>query len=265
MEKAIYEKHHPPITHAQAKKLYPKPHFHNEIEIVYVIDGQSDVIIDNNFFTIKSGDFSVSFPNQVHCYRNAQEGKYIVMILTPTLFFNCEDTLFKRVPKTNLLSGSADEEMTRLFVSASATGKEYDELIRSGILSQAFGLMLEKMELVKRVDSDNSTLREVLNYCSLNYASDLSLDKISEALHINKYHISHLFNNKLNLRFNTYINTIRVDAATAELARPERKIAEISEDVGFGSIRSFNRAFMEIKQMTPLEYRNHIKAKKKKE
>ena len=42
------------------------------------------------------------------------------------------------------------------------------------------------------------------------------------------------------------------------LNNSENKISDISEDVGFGSIRSFNRAFKSIMDMTPLEYGEQI-------
>ena len=39
----------------------------------------------------------------------------------------------------------------------------------------------------------------------------------------------------------------------------ETKISDISEDVGFGSIRSFNSAFKDTMNITPLEYRSQFK------
>ena len=41
------------------------------------------------------------------------------------------------------------------------------------------------------------------------------------------------------------------------------KIADISEDVGFGTIRSFNRSFKQIMKVSPAEYRSNIAALKK--
>ena len=38
----------------------------------------------------------------------------------------------------------------------------------------------------------------------------------------------------------------------------DKKIADISEEVGFGSIRSFNRAFLDIIKETPQKYRNNV-------
>ncbi|MBR5279549.1 MAG: helix-turn-helix transcriptional regulator, partial [Clostridia bacterium] len=42
------------------------------------------------------------------------------------------------------------------------------------------------------------------------------------------------------------------------LRNMERSITEIAQDVGYDSIRSFNRAFSGITSMTPKDYRNRF-------
>ena len=76
---------------------------------------------------------------------------------------------------------------------------------------------------------------------------------------MSKYHISHLFNNKLGISFNTYINTLRINTACDLLEETDKKTTDISEEIGFGSIRSFNRAFLQIMDMSPLQYRKLVK------
>ena len=39
------------------------------------------------------------------------------------------------------------------------------------------------------------------------------------------------------------------------LLKKRTKIADISEDVGFGLIRSFNHAFLDVMEMTPKKFR----------
>jgi AraC-like DNA-binding protein len=98
----------------------------------------------------------------------------------------------------------------------------------------------------------------VLDYCTKNFSNDLTLDILAEDLHVSKFHISHLLNQKLGISFSTYLNNIRVHRACFLLNNSDNKISDISEEVGFGSIRSFNRAFKSVMNMTPLEYRNQI-------
>ena len=82
---------------------------------------------------------------------------------------------------------------------------------------------------------------------------------MAEDLHMSKYHISHLFSEKLNISFSTYISIIRIDAACELLEETDKKTSDISEEVGFGSIRSFNRAFMHLTGTSPLQYRSKFR------
>ena len=139
------------------------------------------------------------------------------------------------------------------------THGKYKNTIISGILNQSIGLILPEIKLNPRIKTDNSTLQAVLAFCAEHFYEDITLDSVSESLHLSKYHISHLLNQKLGISFNSYINMLRIDKACDLLEETDKKTADISEDVGFGSIRTFNRAFLQISGITPLKYRNRYK------
>jgi len=52
-----------------------------------------------------------------------------------------------------------------------------------------------------------------------------------------------------------YLNTVRINKACYLLRSTENSILNISEDVGFHSISSFNRYFSRMIGMSPREYR----------
>ena len=66
-------------------------------------------------------------------------------------------------------------------------------------------------------------------------------------------------NKRLKQNFNEYINNLRIAEACNLLRESDKKIADISEDVGFGTIRSFNRAFKLSIGVSPAEYRSNSK------
>lgn len=78
---------------------------------------------------------------------------------------------------------------------------------------------------------------------------------ISQALHISRTYISHLFSEKLHMGFSEYIGMLRISDACNLLATRDMSITEISYAVGFDSTRSFNRLFLKYTGMTPREYR----------
>ena len=62
-------------------------------------------------------------------------------------------------------------------------------------------------------------------------------------------------NERIRIGFCEYIQSMRVRFACDMLMETDRRISEISETAGFGTIRSFNRSFRESTGMTPLDYR----------
>ncbi len=238
--------------------LSPSPHFHNQIELVYVVSGQTVAFADQKKTVTKSGELFFAFPNQIHYYEKTVIGKYIVILFSTELLYGMEDILYNNIPKSNLLTQDEMQGLANIITDIVNASGEFSHTVRVGLMNQLLAGILPKFELKPRIKTNNTTLQSVLKYCTKNFASDLTLDILAEDLHISKFHISHLLNQKLGISFSAYLNNIRVHKACSLLNNSENKISDISEEVGFGSIRSFNRAFKSVMNMTPLEYRNQI-------
>ncbi|WP_148862128.1 AraC family transcriptional regulator [Marinobacter fonticola] len=85
----------------------------------------------------------------------------------------------------------------------------------------------------------------------------LTLKMLSEASGIPEYRLRRVINQTLGYRnFNDYINQLRIaDASRRLLNAPDMPILNVSLDVGYRTLSSFNRAFREITGVTPTEYR----------
>lgn len=259
MEKILYENKTEPIHTSRPHSLGPRPHLHKEIEIVYVLKGESDAYVDRKCHHIKNGDLFISFPNQVHYYEGSVLGQYYLIIINPETVYGLKEVMYDNIPLSNVISLSRGNEIAKLLKRAIKADGKYSETMKAGYLNQAFGHIMEQLELTPRIKTDHSTLKDILKYCTNNFTENISLDDVAENMHLNKYHISHLFNEKLGINFNSYINMLRINKACNLLEDTDKKTADISEDVGFGSIRSFNRAFLKIMNTTPVKYRENFK------
>ena len=255
----IYEKRKLPIHRMSSRFLSPQPHIHKEIEIVYVIRGQAVAVADRKRYILHSGDLFIAFPYQVHYYENSQEGEYKILVFTTDLISGLEQELQSSVPETNVFSPT-ESEMTMTALNYLYSEDMNTSLTcKTGWLNLLMDATVSKLTLVPNTLSYNATLRNILKYCSKNFKDDLTLDILADELHISKYHISHLLNKRLSMNFNEYINALRINEACYLLEKSDFKITDIAEDVGFGSIRSFNRAFGDIMKMTPTEYKALLK------
>ncbi len=251
-----------PINLGKQALLSPSPHLHKEIELVYVHHGSVECYADRQCNTLTDGDIFISFPHQVHYYLNCALGEYYCFIVSAEVLWGMGRLLYNNRPTVNALRGRQDTPLAALFHAILAQEGEHSESMQVGLFTQLLCLIVNELTLKPQLKSDKATIQSILNHCAQNFGDDITLEDVAGALHLNKYHISHLLNDKLGISFNTYINTLRIDKACDLLTTGKQTVAEISENVGFGSIRSFNRAFAQIMHMTPLQYRHQFTPKR---
>ena len=184
---------------------------------------------------------------------------FILLKVNPELLPDLLAQFTSSLPKSNVIRGAAkDEDLSLLIHKISETyyGDEplKDSILR-GYLLAFFCKLLQKMELRDVRSGDYHALGLIMNYCNSNSDKDLSLKMLERELHLNRYYISHVLNSKLHIGLNDYINSLRVSNACKCLLNSERTITEISDEVGFNTLRTFNRAFVKQMGMTPSEYR----------
>lgn len=255
MKEALFQTREPVFYRSTQVQVTPTPHFHNDIEIIYAEQGEFTAHVDHKVVQVRQGELLVTYPYQIHYYENCQKGIYRVILITPELLYGLMTPLRGQRPINNVLD-IRNKDTIREYINKAFTVKgENRRTIVAGYCHLLMVALLELIETEMAPHSEDATLRQIMEYCQDHYQEDLALDLVAEQVHLSKYYISRLFSKKLKLNFNDYINTLRVRRASRLLEKTDKKIADISEDVGFGSIRSFNRAFLDIMKMTPKEFR----------
>ena len=94
----------------------------------------------------------------------------------------------------------------------------------------------------------DTTIQKVLNIIT-------SLDEISEALHMNKFYVCHIFKNKTGRNISDYISDKRFENAVKMLKESTRSVEEIAFECGFSAASSFTRFFKNKIGISPLEFR----------
>ena len=87
----------------------------------------------------------------------------------------------------------------------------------------------------------------------------LTISVLAKELDYPEHQLRRLINGQLGYRnFSTFLNHYRINAAKQQLADPEyarTPVLTMALDLGYGSLRPFNRAFKETTGMTPTEFR----------
>lgn len=245
------------------RELWSLVHFHRHIEIVYIIEGKAKAYCDFKEYSISSGDVFISFPNQIHYYHNTNPIEAILIIVPMDFFVDYSQILFSKTPESSVIySACQNKELIDLINAIyKISGKEvpYQKEIIRGYSSALMGILLGKLELCDSKNDITDSLHSILTFCENNYKNYISLDTVADELNLSKYYISRIFSNKIKIGFNDFINNLRIDEACRLLKNSESSITDIAYEVGFGSIRSFNRAFEKFMSCNPRDYQKSRK------
>ncbi len=251
----LYEKRNKSFDVMCGCMLSSVRHLHNEIEIIYVKTGKVTAFSDRKSYKLTAGDIFVNFSNQVHYYEECEKGDYWIYIFSPELVYGLKGVIDGKCPESNIIEKDMLDELHKLLLLALDSYKAEKYMASCGYINLFMSALLSGTKLVPAPQTNNASIRSIIEYCNSNFGEKITLDSVSGNLHMSKYYISHLLNDRLGFSFNDFINSLRIESACKKLSETDEKIADISEDVGYGTIRSFNRAFKSITGVTPGDYR----------
>lgn len=238
-------------------------HLHIHIELFYLLEGKMRAYIDSSEYTVEAGDILIAFPNRVHRFEAVEPERYLLFIIHPDMMSELSTVFSKHTPKSPLVKNAADDPVLLSLLQMLAVSdapSPHRDVTRKGLLLAFFGRLLDRIELTEPRAEDSHAIRDVVNFCSAHFKRDLSLEMLEEELHLSRYYISHLFSHKLNIRFNDYVNSLRVSEACRLLRATTLSVTDISAQVGFNTLRTFNRSFVKQMGQSPSEYRRRLTA-----
>lgn len=143
-----------------------------------------------------------------------------------------------------LLSGSPE---------ANLHNKLTDAALLQGLLTDLF---IDAWQLETPEDKCAPYLSEIRQYLNTHFADPLRLDDLEKRYHISKYRICHEFSKAFGSPPVRYLNLRRLEAATHLLLTTDKRIHEISLDVGFENTNHFINLFKRETGATPQAYRD---------
>lgn len=231
------------------------PHLHTSAELIYIENGEATLTLGSLEFNLRSGDFALIMPSVLHSISPVSDDVVLYVINA-----KCDliSDIIKRLsglrPASPVLR-SADVPKELLY-AFSAVAAERDRYIAYSWTHLMFTLVVSGLRFAEIHDGVTSNLsNKVLSYLGLHYREQISLDQLAEAMGVSRFHLSHLFSNKLGIGFKEYLNNLRVEYAKGLLRTTDTPISDIYETSGFENQRTFNRVFKENTGASPRDYR----------
>ena len=105
-----------------------------------------------------------------------------------------------------------------------------------------------------------SRLTRVRQHVERNYADRLPLALAASIAAMEATYFSTFFHKKVGIRYSDWLRQIRISKAMELIRTTDRSLSEIAYAVGFQDLRTFERGFKKIVQMTPREYKKTVQA-----
>lgn len=262
-EKKIYDEDLPAQLSCEQRNeegLYFWPHWHEEIEILYVTEGSARITLEQQEYFLEKGSMIVVNSNELHS-GYCESTPYVCKVLS-----------FK---PQNLIADVASQNV--LFQPLVVKDKQIDAFMES-IFKEC-----EERQFAYR-DNCKALLTQFLIYLSRTYMSDMLSDKISEKrkrnlarlnqvlcyidehsaerisnkeladmMYLSEDRFGHLFRKNVGVPPQQYINEMRLQKAKELIQSTDHTITEISRMVGFQDYNHFGRQFQRFYGCTPRE------------
>ena len=245
-------------------------HFHQNIEIVYVLDGGVRIEVESEEYELEKGDFLLINANKRHALHQTRENLL-------TVSFRINFSILSEYMETNQIlfwcntvidKSEAYEQLKKVFERIL---NRYYERDKEGalylnslyyealyILTSYFMIRSDDTRIKEWRTTDNSRIFEIQNYVQANYQKQISLNDLAKKLYLSNAYLSKYIKKNFGLSFLEYVNNIRLFHAVDDLTCSDKQITRIALENGFPTIASFNKAFKDVYQMTPSAYRKNL-------
>lgn len=232
-------------------------HLHKHLEIVYVFKEGQHMNIDGVDYEIKAGQAAMVFPNIVHNYyrNNERPADEVLVICAPNLFGGIFPDITSCKPIFPIITQI--DEVTRAAFAQIADCTSFSEKLGWAVV--IISRLMKEVDLNKDKHIPVEDLaQKIVQYITLNFKQDISLDTLAEEFNVSRYYISHIFSERIKINFRNYLALLRTEYAAGLIRTTDDSITNICSCAGFNSQRTFNRAFKQIYGITPREYKNNI-------
>lgn len=231
------------------KNVQCEMHMHFMIEIVFNIKGVLQVGTESKTYNLKAGEGLLFMPYEIHSYKTEAESECIILVFSPEFL---EDFSVGKVFDNALFSinQTVMEYVAQMVEEGCSTSVAVKAMLYP-LLSE----FLKNNNVTENKKMSNEIYRRALSYIEKYYGQDISLKSAAKEIGCHYVYLSRNFSKRTGFSFVTYLNRFRVARSLSDLKSSNLSVTEIAYKNGFGSLRSYNRAFRTCMSMAPTEYR----------
>lgn len=258
--------------HKITRNIMIPVHWHDELELIYVRDGNLSVTISGEKYTCSRDCLCIVNPRELHYMETTDRQVDYFTILFPLEFISFqtndryEQDVFMPLRQGKLAFRSYIEKdkvesgMHNLIEKLIQINNVKNELYQMESRVLLLELLIELLRVPDIFTITTSTKtelqRKILNFIRDNYSEKIGLKELAWELHMSDKYLSRYFKESFNITFSKYLNHVRLSNAKKLLETTELSITEVALNCGFPNVSYFISCFRKSYGVTPLMYKN---------
>ena len=248
-------------------------HWHDAIEIIYMVQGELDITVESAAFHLLEGQCFLINSCVIHSTKCTTPNIGIVFQIpmdfirlyipdVQQLRFVLDDPSPDPIRQTKL--DRFKETLRQMQIADDIRPDGYVLRFNSLLfeilfqLYHNFSVKVFQANLNQRT-KDLNRLNEILSYTARNYDRPISIDEISRVAFLEAGYFCRFFKKHMGLTFLEYQNELRLSHIYQDLITTEDTLQQILERHGFTNYKLFRRMFAEHFQATPSQVRKKSK------
>lgn len=252
------------------------PHWHDEVEMIYVLDGRLKVGVNNEIYELESRDILLIGGRDVHYFMPQQYWSKIAVIQFGISIFDAFSIMMQDKKFSRLLFGNSKKLGNNKDVAIHKSMEEQILLLMQEYRNKQDGYQIALKArlydllviLIRKVPMEEYSLREknklesrlerlgkVFEYVEAHYEREISLEEIARVANFSTYHFARFFREATGMTFGQYLSNFRIKKAEWHLANSDESITQLAFKSGFNSVKTFNRVFKSLKGCSPSQYK----------
>lgn len=272
------------LDFSSSEPLLIRWHWHEEIEIDYILSGQLYITCEEDNITASSGDIVFINQNVRHFVTpvSPEEGCLLCSIVVhPTFILGFGQLELEKKYIAPVIHNAAlkhvhipcGHEEYELYLSCIKNILEindekkpgYELLTKAALLRiwyQLYQLAYRNNEgpVPKAAIQDEQRVKQAILYIQEHFMENVTLEDIAGSIMVSKSECCRCFKRTLNVTPFEYLMKYRILESTNRMRRrPLDSISEIAGSTGFNNTSYYNKIFKKYMNCTPTAYRNSIK------
>lgn len=246
-------------------------HYHDSYEIYLQMSGRRYLFYDDICHNILPHDLVIFKPFDIH-YTESRDidfyERYVVNFKSEVLKCFLTDAelniLFEKLNSGVIhLDNNSYRQVYTCFTQTDEYSRRHGFLSEKLMYSAIFQLVTLVSELNKQDSTDDNSkipyeIRCAIHYINTHYAENITLDAVSETVHMSKYHFCRMFHYATGATFTEYLSNVRLTKVHMFMTKTKLSLAEIAEKTGFSSAANLSRVFKNTYKLSPREFRKTI-------